>query len=105
MCHRYRASDYTSSIWNVQRGADWQWLLSSLHLQYRASDFTSSIRNVSSVERAGSSCYTCSDSSLEQATIPIVLGTCQSKERAGSGCYTFCISTIEQATIPEVLGT
>ena len=38
-------------------------------LQYRASDYTSSIWDVSSVERAGSPCYTCSVSSIEEATV------------------------------------
>ena len=41
-----------------------------------ASDYTSIIENVSSRERAGSGCYTCSVSSIEQATIPAELGMC-----------------------------
>ena len=43
-------------------------------LQYRASGYTSSIENMSSVELAGSGCYTCSVSSIEQTTIPVTLG-------------------------------
>ena len=45
-------------------------------LQYRANDYTSSIWNRSSVKRAGSGCYTCRVSNIEQATITVVLGTC-----------------------------
>ena len=41
-----------------------------------SSDYTSSIGTVSSMDRASRGCYTCSVSSIEQATIPVVLGTC-----------------------------
>ena len=40
------------------------------------SQATSSIGKVSTVEWAGSGCYTCSVSNIEQATTPVVLETC-----------------------------
>ena len=52
------------------------------------------------MERTGSACYKCSVSSIEQATISVVLGTCPAWSRPA---LDVCI--IQQATIPVVLGT
>ena len=71
-------------------------------LKYRASGYTSSIGNVSSVERAGSVCNN-AVSSIEQATIPVALGTYP----AWSGppvAVIHAVSSIEQAALLVVLG-
>ena len=44
--------------------------------QHSVKDYTSSIGNMSSVERAGSGCYICCVSSIEQTPISVPLGTC-----------------------------
>ena len=69
---------------------------------YRARDYTSSIGNMSDIDRVSSGCCICCVSSLEQATLPVVLGTCPAWSEPAVAVI---LQRIEQGTIPVVLGT